>query len=407
MVATAFVLVASLLLALQVPRIGTGLANSVLRRISTVPGATLAVGEVRGNWLTRLELRDLRMVRGDTVLVAADTVRLGIRPWNLLAGRLDLGALEIVGPTVSSALASGRPDSGEGPSLSPAEILRGRFYTGPELRVERLDVRRERYGTTANPDAPGLRIDGVSLVARDLEMGDTLAVVIDSLALRYVSAAPGAGAVHLVLAATVAEGRLDVGRLSLHGPRSVVVGNANWAPDVRDSMTALEIELHADPLVLSDLALLSPGRESKGEITADVSLSGSRLDRLSGSARIRFTEARLREVHLGPTDFAADFTDGLAVIDASTTWEGARAEVHGWMRPLASTPDYDLVLQLDRLPARLPGTPWWEAFAGRGSAATRLHVSGRGYGNAALHASGSSMRLGPACTCRPRWGPSS
>ena len=384
-------LFALLLLMLQVPRFSTWLANSVLQRVSFLSGATLAVGEVRGNWLTRLDLRDLRMTRGDTTLVTADTLRIGLRPWHLLAQRVHMTHVEIVNPAVTSKIAVARQEERDRPSLTPEDVLRGRFYTGPTLLVDRLDVRGGRYALSAGADSTGSRIDEVSIAARDVVLGNTLAVGLDSLALRYIPKGAGAAdAIRFVLVASVGESGLEVRRLGLRGPSSAATGKANVALAAPDSTSALEIELHADPLVLSDLALFLPGQEWEGDVTADVVLRGARLDRLSGSVRMRFTEARLRGVDFGPTDLQADFADGRAALEVATTWEGAPARVRGWARPLDRTPDYDLALELEGLPARLPGTPGWEAFARRGAPATRLHLSGRGYADAALQFDGDA-----------------
>lgn len=85
----------------------------------------------------------------------------------------------------------------------------------------------------------------------------------------------------------------------------------------------------------------------------DVSLTGPRLDSLTGTARVDVTGARVAGGTLRPTQVAATFRDGAATFDASggaAPW--VRLTAHGTGRPLDSLPSWDLranVQQLDPL----------------------------------------------------------
>jgi len=68
--------------------------------------------------------------------------------------------------------------------------------------------------------------------------------------------------------------------------------------------------------------------------------------------------------------------------------EGATLTVHGSGTPLAAAPAYALELKADRLPARLPGLPWWEPLAARVHANLTLNVSGAGYSPASMDVAG-------------------
>src|ERR1041385_1806067 len=56
------------LVAIRQPAVGTWLANVVLSRVAVFPRASAHVDLVRGDWIGGLELRGLRVTRGDTLL---------------------------------------------------------------------------------------------------------------------------------------------------------------------------------------------------------------------------------------------------------------------------------------------------------------------------------------------------
>src|SRR5262245_17455826 len=92
----------ALLLALQSPRVATSAVSAVLARIHVLPRSTLRVAEVRGSWVRSLELRGIRMARGDTLLAAVDTLRVRYRPSALLLGTIDVRELTLDGVVVTA-----------------------------------------------------------------------------------------------------------------------------------------------------------------------------------------------------------------------------------------------------------------------------------------------------------------
>jgi uncharacterized protein YhdP len=133
------ILVVAGLLALQQPAVATRFTNSVLARFHLVPRATVGVDEVRGDWVTHLELRGVRVARGDTLLASIDTLRARYGLGALLTGKLHVRELDLSGVFVrADILDTTRPPKKPRAPLALADLLRGRFYTGPPIRADRL-----------------------------------------------------------------------------------------------------------------------------------------------------------------------------------------------------------------------------------------------------------------------------
>ena len=127
---------------------------------SAVPGATIRVGSVGGNYFTGIELRDISLdFTSGEALLQIDTVRARYSLPTLLAGDLALGDLQLIAPavTLSQSLAGSwnpfprrsRPNSPKNSSGSPItvehfSIVRGRVAlrhgTGQELPIRLLQA---------------------------------------------------------------------------------------------------------------------------------------------------------------------------------------------------------------------------------------------------------------------------
>jgi autotransporter translocation and assembly factor TamB len=382
--------------AVQQPSIATGLVNAVLGRFAPAPRAKLSVARVSGDWLTHLEIRGVRLARGDTLLASVDTLRVRHRWVSLLTGRLRVTALEVGGVIVTADIAdTTRPTPPPRP-LTLADLLRGRFYGGPTLRVDRFVLRDARYGGRAGAPDSGLRLVSIAAEAHDVRLGRGFAFVLDTLALHALPRAQGEGA-RLGLAASLEDGRLDARSLVIRGAGSALDASAILAVDRRDSIGEGRVVLHARPLALADLAALAPGLDVDGAVTADVDVHGTRLDRASGSIAASAERVRVGDLAFATTRLDGTFADGRADAKLVTRYEGSRAAVSGWIRPFDAAPTYDLDARADRLPARLPGLAWWPAFAKRADAAVTLRVEGSGYARPRVklvgRAEGSSGRV--------------
>ena len=385
--AAAALLVVALVL-LQLPAAGTPLANFVLTRIEVVPRAVPSVGSARLRGLAGLELRDLRLARGDTVFVAVDTVHAGLRPWSLLAGRIHLSNLELAGAHVAgSLLAATRKPASDGPGPQLAEVLHGRFYGGPPLRADAVTLRRGSFGPVRFAGLTEARLTDVSLRARDARLGDGFAVRLDSLTIRGGPADTTRGG-ELFLAAVLAGGRLEVERLRLSGPGSAVAGRALLDVGATDSLQAAEIDLRADPFDLSDLTLLFPDLNARGDLFAEVSLAGPRIEQLSGHAKASLEDAVVQGRPVLAASLDVTFTDGELVLSGSGAGEAADGSLTGRARPFDDRPPYEFMLRVRRTSEHLQGLPWWETLVLPTGGIARLHVAGEGIGNADLRFDG-------------------
>ncbi len=385
---------AAIILALQNPAVATRVANQVMARVPSLPGARISVREVRGGWLADLEARGLRIARGDTTLVAADTVRARYRLLALLAGRVRVTRLELSGVTVSAEIAEPRGPRPHRAPLTLAAVMRGRFYEGPALVADRVVLRGGRYGGYAAAPDSGWRATDVTLAARDVRLGGGFSFTLDSLDLRLLPTSSAEPLAHVTLAGGLADGRAELSALRARSAASDIFADGALAVDSLDTLREIRVALKAHPLALGDLRRLAPGLDLEGDLAADVEARGPRPDRLSGRVRAELGPARAGRLRLGPSSLRAELRDGRADLALTTGYEGAQIEAHGWVRPLDADPEYDVVLRLDRLPRRLPGIVGWEAVAERVPVTADLRVRGRGYAGTVLNVQGGAR--GPA-----------
>src|SRR5262245_26593056 len=223
------------LLAMQRPAVATAVVNLVLARLPLPPRTTLEVEEARGDWLTHLELRGLRMSRQDTLLAAADTIRARYRLASLLVGWLDVKDLEFDGVVVAADIATqtGPAPRTRRPPPTLADLLRGRFYSGLPLRLDRLTVEEARYRAASDS---GLQLAHVAARARRIFLGRGFSFLLDTLRIRVVPGADTIPRVECGLAATLRDGRFEVRTLRVRGVASRVDARGLLALDARDSL---------------------------------------------------------------------------------------------------------------------------------------------------------------------------
>jgi translocation and assembly module TamB len=264
---------------LQVPAVATWAVNRLVPLVPLSPGYTLEVGAVGGNWLTNLQLRGVVLRRGSREL--AHIAHFGARysPLQLRGPDRRLRELIIDGATIAA-----RRDP-DGWDISGALESSGDTSTaGGDFLVDRLTIRRVDVAARLAPDSVA-RINGLSLLGRDLVAGDTLLVVIDSLGAEI--APPGEPALWFTLAAageaTPEVFRLDPLRISSH--RSAIAGHAVLPRsfDAPRSADRLDVRLEARPLALADLASVYPAIPPEGDLTF----------RVGASAKGRMVTARL------------------------------------------------------------------------------------------------------------------
>src|SRR5262245_24340767 len=210
----AFALVVlAFLLALRQPRVGTWLANAILSRVTLSPRASAHVAEVRGDWIGWLELRGLTVMRGDTLLASADTLRARYRLGALLAGRLHVSDVAVLGVRVTADARDTTKKVSKKPPLTFGQVLAGRFYTGLPLRFERLRLADVTIGGHSYAPDTGFRITHLAARASELRLGRGFAFRLDSLAAPLRPCGSGRAPASLALACALASGRAELGRL--------------------------------------------------------------------------------------------------------------------------------------------------------------------------------------------------
>lgn len=369
------------------PPIATRFTNTVLARV-VPPGSRVRIERVSGDWITRLELSGVRVTRGDTLVLAVDTLRAHYRTSALIAGRIHVRDLDLAGLYVAPL--PGAPDTTgpRTPAPTLADWLKGRFYAGAPMRADRVTIRGARY--VADPNAPdsGLVIERLDARISDLLVGGGFSFTLDTLSLRARPAGPASPPIDVGLAARLHDGRLEARALSIRGSKSDLTGRALVAFDRRDSLSELSLALAAHPLALADLRIFVAGVDLDGTIDADVDVRGPRPDRVSGTASATSEGVRIGALALGPTRLSARLTDGRADASLSARYEGANAAIDGWVRPLDSLPTYDVEARVDRLPERIAAVAWWPDFARRAASSVTLHARGSSFAHPVLDATG-------------------
>lgn len=397
---------ATFVLLLQIPAVGTFTANQILAGVPSLPRASMRVKDARGSWITNLRLYGFEMRRGDTLLVAADTAYVRLRPWSLLIGRIDLTAVEMAGAEVGAGLFA--PDPGaraEQPTpqdpLSWPDLLRGRFYGGPELHVGRIVLRDLRYRGASATDsvARPLPRAEASLYAHDLRMGRRLAFTVDSLVATYRPRDAEIRALRLSLAGSLDDGRLRLSDLQLRSDDSRITGDGILAIGAEDSLLEVRLEVHAAALALSDLEpffgdSLRAAFPLDGTVAIDLTLSGSSPQSLAGRFEARLERASVGTLELGATRLAGTLADGVTNVRLDAAIEGAPLVVEGRIRPFEARPVYALDARMPHLPRQIPGVRGWSGFVRRAPFALNLHVEGSGYADA--RAAFDAAARGPA-----------
>ena len=381
--------------ALQNSSVATRFVNFALGRLPALARSDMKVTRVRGDWITGLELTGFRLARGETLLVAVDTVGVNYRMPSLLAGRLDVAHLELAGVIVTTDLidtsTTGRrsPNTRRAP-LTLADVLRGRFYTGPPIAVDRIAIRRGRYGGRFGAPDSNLVLTDVDLRAHGLRLGREFAFHIDSLTARRHTPDGRVATMEVALAASMEHGRLATRTLRFHTDRSTIDGIFELGLDAADSLTDARIRVTAGRLDLADLRAFLPGLALEGTVNADIDLHGPRASQVSGTVDLSADRARWGELAFDAFRLAAQVTDGRADTRLTTTWAGAPAEVSGWIRPFDAIPAYDLEVRTARLPARNPGRAWWPVVVGLAGARFDAHVQGADYARPVARVTGAA-----------------
>jgi uncharacterized protein involved in outer membrane biogenesis len=261
-------LTAALVGLLQLPPVATLVVRKLLTLARLNPGNRLEVGRVSGNFLAGLTLEDVRLRQSGRELARIRRLRVAYHVPRLRPPATRIDELEVDG----AEIAAHRQANG----WDLLAVLRKSADTAGtgEIAIARLRLRDTRLAAEFSPDSV-VRARNLNLVARNLVLGRTTLVAIDSLGLLvqppatdrwYVVATRGA--------VTAEEIRLDPFRI--HTELSDLSGRAVVPRSFAEPrlVDRLDVRLVGRPLDLADVAPLSPSVPPEGQLQLDASARG-------------------------------------------------------------------------------------------------------------------------------------
>lgn len=398
-------LVVAILALLQIPAVATRVTGRLLTLVPLNPGYRLEVGRVSGNWITGLQLEQVRLHRGSRELALIERLRVHYDPRQLRGPDRRLRELVVDGARVVARR--------EGDSWDIANAMRSSEDTASasgDFVIDRLTVRRVEVAARLAPDSTA-RVRDLMLDGRELVMGESVLLVMDTV--RASVAPPGEPPLWFEVAAagaaTAEEVRLDPLRIESH--RSEIAGRVVLPRSFDDPRIAkrLDVRLEALPLALADLASVYPAVPPEGDlqlkatasaagrlITArlaarldpavieleggtvvgqgapavyrvhgevrdldpsrlhrsapigrvngelDADIRGETLPLADGTASLRLRGSRLAETDLRKLDLRAEVKRGRADLTLNGQVFGGSVTAGGWARPFDSVPSYRL-----------------------------------------------------------------
>lgn len=327
--ASIIALVATMLLlfvlALQTNWGGTHFADFLLTLGNPFSEAQTEYDELRGNFVSRFEMRDLRLYRLDTVYVdtlrteprsvrhvrkdsvqsvaeyalfdssyidtlhmaAIDTFRMRYNLLGLFAGRIDLREVYFANPVLR---ARQRPDStwdllepfGRDDTVTTEPLFT--LHLG-ELKVTEGNL----FAMYFPPQADSvLQVENFNARASDFVIGSTATGRVDTLFARYMP--PGSGYwTELHAGGSIDERMLDVAGLHIESPYSYVTaeGTLQLPDEEHEEIRDVDFNLRADPLAFRDITLFFPSLNPDRTATLDLQVGGSTREmNIDGSANL-------------------------------------------------------------------------------------------------------------------------
>jgi translocation and assembly module TamB len=295
-------LVVTILALLQLPPVATWVMRQVVTVVPLNPGFELEVGRVSGDWLHRLALEDVRLMRNDRELARVERLTAEYDLRELRGAETRLQELTVEGAQVVARR------QGDGWDL--ANALRASADTtsgGGGLRIEALRLRDVQLVAQLSPDS-AVRVRGLALRARDLVIGDQVLLEIDQL--NAAVAPPGTMrwfAIATRGAVTAEEFRFDPVRIQTEQTR--LAGRLVLPRDLDDTrlIDRLDLRLRAEPLALADLAAVVPAVTPAGELRLDARATGDEDGLVTASLGARLDEATLTLSGVAPLAGRADY----------------------------------------------------------------------------------------------------
>ncbi len=287
-------LVVAILALLQVPPVATWAMRRLITVIPLNPGYRLEVGRVSGDWLHRLALNEVRLLRNDQELASIDRLKVGYDLRQLRGKETRLQELAVDGARMVARR------QGESWDLSNALRRSADTTKGGGFRVERLELRDVQLAAELAPDS-SLRVRGLTLQARDLVIGEQALLKVDRL--NAAVAPPGSDRwFALATRGTVAadEVRFDPVRIQTEETR--IAGRVVLPRNFDDprQVDRLDVQLETTPLMLADLAAVVPAVTPEGALHLDARAEGSADGLVTAHLGARLNEATIALDGSGP-----------------------------------------------------------------------------------------------------------
>ena len=405
LVASVVLLPIVLVLALQLPFIATWAVRKLATAAPLNTGYRLDIGRARGNWLTDLRLRDVRLLHEGRVLADIDDLRIGYNLPQLVGPETQIRLLTIDGGRVTAQR--------EGGSWDIAEAFGGGSDTsagGGSVVIRHLDVQELQLVAQLAPDSV-VRIRDLTIDAEDVVLGEQARLELNLLHATIIPPGEPVLPLEVTAAGAVTPNVIRLDTLRVQSFRTTVAGQLVLPRSFHDARVAdkLEASLEATPLALADVARFVPGIVPEGELHLELDVSsqgksaagpvtaqlgsarlrlegstllgsgeparyrvsgemhavdpselvraapkglltgeiqadlrGERLRSAEGSASVRLTGSRLAGTSIESLHLTADVNDGRAELDLRSHVADARLNVDGWVRPFDSIPSYRL-----------------------------------------------------------------
>ncbi len=272
-----FLIVCAILLAvvvvvlglLQLSPVATWAVGRLGRLIPLNPGYSLEVGRVSGDWVTGLQLEDVRLQYRTRVLAVIERLKVSYDLRRLRGAETRIRELTVDGAQLVARREQGEWDLANALRRSEDTVGAGVFT------VDRIELKNVQLEAALTPDSV-IRAREVLLRGRDLVLSDEPLLTLDTLHARFAPPVPTPLWIDLAArgAATGEELRLDP--LRIRTDRSEIGGRVVLPRNFADRrlMDRLAVELKAVPLALADVAAILPAVRPEGEVRLKARASG-------------------------------------------------------------------------------------------------------------------------------------
>ncbi|HTL97123.1 MAG TPA: hypothetical protein VL157_16365, partial [Gemmatimonadaceae bacterium] len=310
------------LLALQNRAIAGWAATRLLALVNPYPGRVIVVRGVSGDWWSGLTLTGVRLEpAGRSPAISIDTVRARYASLVQVARGRELASLEVTG--LSATATQSRtgtwdllaPFATHPPPVPPPNAV------GPAtFAIGRVAIRRAALIAIPRPDtatgrrhAP-FRLDDLLVEARDVRLGASTAVRLDTLHARIDPATPGLPPLALDATGSLADGRLQFARFTARGGGTMIAAHGSFTlPDsTHPHLRNVNVVLDAQPVRFADLSLLVAGLAPHESATLHVEAHGA-TDTVHVAATAELARGGHATIGGVITTAAADVLDSLDV----------------------------------------------------------------------------------------------